>query len=59
MNELEQEFFLTHEAEFRDAVPAPRARTLPRHRARTRPHWRPELQPVESQHAHHGDTFLR
>jgi hypothetical protein len=55
----EVDFFIAHETEFQDAAPAPQARSLPRHRARTRPHWRPELQPVESQHANHGDTFVR
>jgi hypothetical protein len=60
VNELdEREFFAMHAAEFQDAAQTPRVRSLPRHRARTRPHWKPELEPVEAQHAHHGDTFVR
>lgn len=59
MNQTEGDFFLVHEAEFQDAAPAPRVRSLPRHRARTRPHWKPSSEPVEAQHAHHGDTFVR
>lgn len=59
MNEVELEFFAAHAAEFQDVAAAPQARALPRHRARTRPAWKPDLQSVEAQHAHHGDTFVR
>jgi hypothetical protein len=59
VNAAEQEFFTAHESEFQDAVEPPRFRSLPRHRARSRPHWKPSSEPVEAQHAHHGDTFVR
>ena len=60
MNELEiPSFFAAHAADFQDAAPTPRERSLPRHRARTRPHWRPTLEAVQAQHADHGDTFVR
>ena len=68
---LESAFFGAHRAipvpAFPDADPQDavqvRARTLPRHRARRR-QWKPptvspELQPVQAQHAYHGDTFIR
>jgi hypothetical protein len=70
----ESAFFAAHRAvpapAFPDADPqdavSVRARTLPRHRARRR-QWKPpvsvsseaDLQSVEPQHLHHGDTFVR
>lgn len=59
MNASEQDFFTAHETEFQDAATPPQPRTLPRHRVRTRPHWKPSSEPVDAQHAHHGDTFVR
>jgi hypothetical protein len=60
VNEHEREslFFSAH-ADTRAEVAVVPRRALPRHRARTRPHWKPSLEPVQAQHADHGDTFVR
>ncbi|MEO8263507.1 MAG: hypothetical protein ABI566_13145 [Pseudolysinimonas sp.] len=57
--ELELAFLGAHSAPVPDAAQTPQSRSLPRHRARRRAHWKPDLQPVEAQHANHGDTFVR
>jgi hypothetical protein len=57
--ELELAVIGAHAAPVPDAVQAPRLRSLPRHRARRRPHWKPASEPVQAQHAHDGDTFIR
>lgn len=60
-----ERFFAAHRepSDTPDVMAVLRTRTPPKHRARRR-QWKPptvspELQPVQAQHAYHGDTFVR